>query len=368
MHRFLKNVILFLLPVLLFCLFFVFIAVKSGELTHTSTVVKSTMSGETELFGLGFRYEDFSYKHAMTAEKGAELLVFGTSRSMQLRGEFFDTDSFYNAGGALPYLPQGYNFLSKLPKESLPEKLVLVLDQNLFNGNTYEFDKERDTLDYEHGKIDISEYYSVTRQVINAFGEGRIDLQRTLTAPQSLVGISAVLRDAGFTSDGSYLNGTDVLEGEKVPLENVQNVLWRIANNTNHFEYADFISEDSVAEIDKILKFCKENSIEVTAFLPPYAPTINTQLINSGNYVYMQLIYPTLLPIFEQYGYELFDYTHLQETTDEMYLDGFHGSDRVYALICAKLAVESDNLAEVLNEDYLQGLFNAQGNPLTVDF
>ncbi len=368
MKRFLKNTFIFLLPVFMFCAFIFFIALKSGEFMHTSQVVQKTMQGEVHLFGLAFRYEDFEYKHAMASEKKAEVLVLGTSRSMQLRKEFFETDSFYNAGGSLPFLPQAYNFLSKMPKESLPQKLILVLDQNLFNAATYEEDEQRDTSDYEFKPITINDYYTVFRQTIDAFGKGKINIESMLKANGQSVGIAAVQRQAGFYEDGSYSNGNDVIYANNQPLENVQDVLWRIDNNTNHFEHSSEISELAVKEIEKLLQFCAENNIQVTAFLPPYAPTVNEALQNSNNFEYMPKIYTSILPIFEKHNYELFDYTNLNETKDEMYIDGFHGSDRVYALICAKLAESSENLENILNEKYLLSLFNAQGNPLTVEF
>ncbi len=372
--KFIKHVVLFALPVLLFFAFFMFLAVKSGELTSTPTAVENTLSGETELFGLGFRYVDFEYKHAMTAAKSADVLVFGTSRSMQLRGEFFETDSFYNAGGALPYLPQGYNFLSKLPSESLPDKLLLVLDQNLFNAATFEIDEERDSSDYLPQPVTVKDYYDVTRRTINEFGTGNVDILRILSADGTKTGMSAVLNSAGFYSDGSYSNAADVhaeneaTSDENTPPENIQDVLWRMENNTNHFEHSADVSEEALAELDKLLGFCAENNIEVTAFLPPYAPTVYAQLQSSGNFSYMAKIYPAILPIFNKYNYEIFDYSNLEETTDEMYIDGFHGSDRVYALVCAKLAVQSENFEQLFNEEYLHNLFKAPGNPLTVDF
>ncbi|MEG1745301.1 MAG: hypothetical protein RR215_06920 [Ruthenibacterium sp.] len=85
---------------------------RSGELILTQTVVQRTLNkddtgaGQVRLFGLAYREESRPYKQKMTAETAADVLVLGTSRSMQFRGAFFETDSFYNAGGALPILPR----------------------------------------------------------------------------------------------------------------------------------------------------------------------------------------------------------------------------------------------------------------------
>ena len=69
---------------------------------------------------------------------------------------------------------------------------------------------------------------------------------------------------------------------------------------------------------------------------------------------------------FAPYGIEVLDYTKMPETNDSQYVDGFHGSDRVYAALCARLAEDSLLLGAQFDSAALTALFTAQGNPLTV--
>ena len=117
-----------------------------------------------------------------------------------------------------------------------------------------------------------------------------------------------------------------------------------------------------------MLDVCREYGIEVTAFLPPYAPSVWQYMQDYGEHTYMTQIYDTIVPVFEEYGYEVFDCSYLPETTDDQYLDGFHGSDRVYAAICARLARDSQFLSDVFDEARLTALFEQDGPPKVISF
>ena len=133
MKRFLKCAALFLAPLALLCGVFFAAVWRSGELCDYEAGAHASAAGEISLFGLAYRDNTASFKRAAANDVKADLLVLGTSRSMQLRGQFFDTDSFYNAGGGMAFLPQAAAFLEALDEDARPERLILVLDQYFFN-------------------------------------------------------------------------------------------------------------------------------------------------------------------------------------------------------------------------------------------
>ncbi|MEG2037193.1 MAG: hypothetical protein RRZ93_04320 [Ruthenibacterium sp.] len=345
---------------------------RSGELILTQTVVQRTLNkddtgaGQVRLFGLAYREESRPYKQKMTAETAADVLVLGTSRSMQFRGAFFETDSFYNAGGALPFLPQALNFLGSLPEKSLPEHLLLVLDQYFYNETWATRDDARDTGAYLfETKL---RPFTALRRVMAATADGKCNVFQMLQTPPDVVGVAASARGAGFYADGSYSYGTAVLHPEKSADAGFRDTLSRIAQNTNRFEYGDTVSAYNLAVTEQLLQFCAAHGISVTAVIPPYAPTVWHTMQSSGNYTYIEKLLPTLQPMFAKYGYEVFDYTDLSAaTTDAMYIDGFHGSDRVYAYICARLADDSAQMGQYFDREKLMALFEAPGNPLCVN-
>ena len=133
MKRFLKILALFLAPVILLLGMFSLALVRSGELTPTADIEAAALNGGLELFGLAYRDDTRALKQAVANARGADVLVLGTSRSMQLRGAFFASDSFYNAGGGIAYISQAQVFLENMPPDARPKHLLLVLDQYFYN-------------------------------------------------------------------------------------------------------------------------------------------------------------------------------------------------------------------------------------------
>ena len=361
MKRFLKITALFLLPVVFVCAVFFAALLRSGELIDA----RQAAAQDVTLFGLAYRDDTRSYKQAVAARKGADLLVLGTSRSMQFRGEFFDTDSFYNAGGGIAFMPQAPFFMQSLPKNKLPKHLLLVLDQYFFNEDWASIDLERDSETFTFRPVDF--WYSYKR-IFTDYADGKYRLLDVLQNPQGVYGVAAAGKGAGFYHDGSYSYGNAVLHPEKSNDANFVDTYERIRTASRRFEYGDNVSEPNTEALAQLLAFCAENDIMVTAIIPPYAPSVWKKMQESGNYTYMEKISPTLAPLFARYDFELFDYSYLPETNDAQYIDGFHGSDRVYAALCARLAQDSPSLAPLLDKDALTALFTADGNPLTVIF
>ena len=104
MKRFLLIVALFLAPVLLFVALFAGAVYASGEWHTEEEIAAKVAAGEPAFLGLAYRDNTRYYKHLVANALGADLLVLGTSRSMQFHSEFFTTDSFYNAGGGAGYV------------------------------------------------------------------------------------------------------------------------------------------------------------------------------------------------------------------------------------------------------------------------
>lgn len=363
MKRFLQIAGAFMLPVVLVAAVFLAALLRCGELAPTPRVVRDTLDGKVSLFGLAYRYDTRPYKRDLAAANKAAVLVLGTSRSMQFRGGFFETDSFYNAGGGIAYLPQCITFLRNLPDDALPENLVLVLDQYFFNQKWASSDPDRDTEYVPYVDPDFSYAY---KKIMNDYLDKKFSLRAVFTAPDTVRGLFAASRAAGFYPDGSYSYGTDVLHPEESADAGFADTYSRIARDTQRFEYGDEASAEMLAALEELLAYCSEKNIAVTAILPPYAPSVWQTMLESGNYGYIERLYETLAPVFAAHGCEVFDYTYLAETSDEMYIDGFHGSDRVYAAICARLAEDSALLDGLFDKARLTQLFSGEGNPLTV--
>lgn len=363
MKRFLKTLALFFAPAVLVVGLFGAALARSGELAPMEEVRRAALEGRLSLFGFAYRENTRTFKQAVADARGAEVLVLGTSRSMQLRGGFFQTDSFYNAGGGIAYLSQVQPFLEHLPEGARPKRLLLVLDQYFFNAQWRSYEPDDSAALAPDTTADA---VTSLRHMMWDYGDGKFSLLHVLRAPEGVYGLAAAARGAGFYADGSYTYGSALLHPEQSLDAGFADTFSRIDQLTDRFEGGDVPDEEAFAETRALLEYCAANGIGVTAFLPPYAPGVWSRMQQSGNYQYIPAAFSVLQELFAEYGFEVFDYSLLPETGDGQYVDGFHGSDRVYAAICARLARDSALMGDLFEEEKLTALYRAPGNPLTV--
>ena len=191
MKRFLKILALFLAPVILLLGMFSLALVRSGELTPTADIEAAALNGGLELFGLAYRDDTRALKQAVANARGADVLVLGTSRSMQLRGAFFASDSFYNAGGGIAYISQAQVFLENMPPDARPKHLLLVLDQYFYNETWTSIEPEDSAALRPYTQPDA--FYALRRALAD-YLDGKYSLLHVLGTQDGVYGMSAAGR------------------------------------------------------------------------------------------------------------------------------------------------------------------------------
>ncbi|MDD3428825.1 MAG: hypothetical protein PHG02_02320 [Oscillospiraceae bacterium] len=338
MKTFLKKIGLFLLPVGLVLCSFLFLLWHSGDLNSVQDILLQNETDTYFLYGPAYVDPNPWYKYQRAKFEKAQVLVVGTSRSMQFSSAMFHEGThFYNAGGAIRNLYEIEGFLQAMGTEALPKTLILGLDQYFFNAewagawsgeSTY-------TVSAEIPQINMFGY--AWPQLMRDFAKGKYNPFKVLTAPSAYVGLNAKVNNRGFWPDGSYSYGSaadDLSKGEDAGFKDT---FRRIDTGTNRFQYGSEVSADSLAALQSLLAYCHSQGIQVVAYLPPYAPSVFARMQESGNYTYMDKIYAACTPIFALYNASLYDFTNMPLTSDEMYLDGFHAGDKVYAAMMAEM-------------------------------
>ncbi|MBQ3799689.1 MAG: hypothetical protein II837_05270 [Treponema sp.] len=337
MKLFLKNISLFLLPLwiaLLFLVWIFFQARQTGEfdtVEHNSEIQRNNHGC---LMGMGYNESTAYYKLLNADYYKAPVISLGTSRVMQFKKDFFLTD-FYNCGGAVAGNYNEYkNFLENLAYT--PETVIIGLDSWVFNdawnrqvANWHGF-KKIETVPRSILSISIS----IAKDWISKKWSAR-DLNRY---PGNR-GFNGRIKDEGFMYDGSYYY--DYIYRDPTSSSDYQfaNTLWRIQNNTSRFEWGEHIDGDTLVQLENLLSYCKEKNITVIAFLPPFAPTVYDAMEKSGNYQYLTEIVPACKKVFNSYGFEFFDFIDGAFLgSDDDFIDGFHGSEIVYARIIERMA------------------------------
>ena len=371
---FLKIFLLFL-PFILIFAYPLLVILMADEETSPDHVIVLQQQDPSLLYGPAFTNQIPYYKLQNTLIRKPQILILGTSRVMQFRQNFFSTPTnVYNAGGGIVYLWDYADFLKLIPSNQQPKLLILGLDQWQFNPN---WRRERHQL---YQTIKKKTHALVEQPLLHVLQANFKEIYQAMLAEKVTfdllwknirqrqgIGLNAVIEKQGFRSDGSYRYGLLKLSDYQ---ERYVDALDRIKNGANFFAYAENMDNSRLEILRKILEFCQQNNIHVVAFLPPFSPaSMQAMLANQPRYNYLTQIAHTLEPVFQEYGFSFFDFTNpkkLKITSDDEFIDGFHGSEKTYLQILIQLAKRDEYLAKYVDLSFLENLLQTVKDPIYI--
>ena len=315
----------------------------TGELRSYSYYIRPLQ--QDQLFGLAYSYYDKSYKFHMTDEVcRPQVLALGSSRIMQVKRSVVNPDySFYNAGGAIQNARELSLFMSKL--HDSPKLILVNLDQWWFNRAYINEQQPFSPLVYDEPSFEFSKLGQFVCDFYTDFAKGKINLMKAFSSDH--IGLNAICNENGFAADGSRYQGDMIVAPELQEDYNFKNVLGRINDGDQRFQYGDNADSTQIAVIDDFLTQCVARKIKVVAFLPPFAPYVYKRMQETGKYGYMSKLYAMLLPVFEkQEGCSLYDFTDVTDMGAHNYDfdDGFHGSEIIYNGIIRQIVRQDSTL------------------------
>lgn len=375
---FLKIFLLFL-PFMLIFAYPLWVIVVSGEAVSLEQVVhiEEGSSFRRGYYGLAFFNVNAYYKLLKTQFRKPEILVLGTSRVLQFRRNFFlPHTSFYNAGHGVKYLGEYQSFLELLSPHQKPKLLIINLDQWQFNPNwqanifrTYK------THSYEEDNKDSRSFLNLlfrnTRKIYLYSFQGiiRNNILWHNFFHQDSIGLAGIIGKQGFREDGSLRHGFFISgrkEHQRLTLLFIKN-----ADAKDMFTYGKRIDLKRLVILRELLEYCQQNKIHVIGFLPPFSPDGFNIIQKKGKeYAYMSKIYPAIAPIFAEYGFTLADFADPAsldtKSSDDEFIDGFHGSEKTYLQILIQLAKRDEYLAKYVNLNFLENLLQNIKDPIYI--
>ena len=317
---------------------------KAGELCSFSSYIHPLQ--QDQLFGLGYSYYDKTYKFHMTDEvERPEVLALGSSRIMQVKRSVVSHDySFYNAGGAIQNVRELALFVSKL--HDSPQLILVNIDQWWFNRAYIDEDQTFSPSVYDEPEWDASKLGRCVCDFYTDLVKGKINLIKVFSSNH--IGLNAICNENGFAADGSRYQGDMILAPEVQEDYNFKNVLGRIRDGNQRFQYGDQADSAMVSVVDDFLNQCVARKIKVVAFLPPFAPYVYQRMQETGKYGYMSKLYDMLRPLFDRHeGCSLYDFTDMTDTGAHNYDfdDGFHGSEIIYNGMIRQMVRQDSTLA-----------------------
>lgn len=359
MKKFCLKIAVFLIPLFLFLMPPAYILYDSGE--NFNDLDTTLRRNEKTLIGYSYNEKNYRYLKwkKLIIDKQYDVVALGSSRVLQFREAMF-TSRFYNAGYTISGVEDFLPFLKSIPKEKYPKYLIIGLDQWMFNKNWNEIKtikKATFWTDAFHKNPDIKTLLTTWEDLLNSKYEIDMPNQKNQI---KLIGLNACVNQLGFRTDGSMEYGKEI--EKKLAKDTTSNdynfadTFSRIDGERLQFKSGNTTNPKAICELEKLLGFCKLNKIHVVAFFPPFANAVNQKMYESGKFGYLNSLYETCNPIFRKYSFELYDYSSLKtiNANDSEVIDGFHGSETIYAKMLVDLLNRGSKLNEVSHPEKLK--------------
>lgn len=370
MQNIIKSVTLFILPYGFILLFAVMILFYSNEIFGVDKVISCQVSSrESALFGLAYSDPVKYYKTQRAKDVKPDILVMGSSRVMQFRSQFFKDDyKFYNSGGAVNKIRLLRLVLNELPSNDLPELMIVGIDQWWFNEKMDDLKTRQFDIDLKQPRNDLRIIMDSWRKVYFDIFKGKISL--TMLEQNSEVhkfGLSALMQNKGYRSDGSYYYGNFNYQNSTV--ETMQNELRLLQNQQNWFFSCTSVNTNALDELELFVKKCKELNIQLLGFMPPYAPMIYKKMENQKEaYVHVFKLDGSIKAIFENEGYSFLNYTDPLSVnlSDKEFVDGVHASEKGYLKIFINMLERNEMIGKYADFSFLKNTLNASKENIEV--
>lgn len=320
-----------------------------------------------ELFGLAYSDQTKIFKLTQTLARKPDVLVIGTSRSMQIRSVYFsDSISFYNAGGVISDIPELLCVKEAMKNAAyFPKILLLPLDQNFFNEEISHQDYRR----CEHYNRTLEKTRILSRSLTRFYSDmtsGKISLHKIFFRQDGVHGINAIQNHNGFRNDGSYQYGSLTesfkLNG-RLSFKDEEN---KIALGEGRFKYGSNLDQSSIDILKTFIAFCNQNDIRVIGFLPPYASSIFDLMTKSTNYEYLSKLPVTLEKELTGFNVKIHDFSSLAYlgASDDEAIDGYHGSEVAYLRIVLELSRRESDFLKCTDQQKMLGMLEGKINSI----
>lgn len=334
MKYFLKRFFKFAIVPVIITIIPLYVIWMSEEGKSLQAIISEQERDSSVVIGYTFSYIDPFLKAEKSRQINPDILILGTSRTMQFCRSFFNPAfSFYNAGGAVARIQDFCNFLEYINLQNGRGKILIIsIDQYFFNPYWENLKVAPCNYEYKH---------SITTTLLqNIFGvyshifSGELNLSQLVNSHN--IGFLAKMTGDGFREDGSYYYHRIITDPSSCSDYRFRDTYTRIEEGRTRFEYCTSVDKKAVEMLEEILIFCYNHQIKLIAYLPPYAPSVWKLMTVSNEYAdkytYLKEIEKEIRPLFEKYHYPLFDFSDggAIGSRDAEFIDGFHGSDKTY--------------------------------------
>jgi len=344
-----KRVILFLIPLFLVALPFIFqyfLFKVSGENSF-----EFDKPQEKSKLLVGYKYDNYKdryYKYQIISSRKFDIIGIGSSRVLQFRKEFFKK-SFYT-WNIINYSQDYLSVLQTLKAHNnLPGFILLQLDERTFNKD---FDRNTTTLADLKYPSTINLDISLTKDVLQDYFALE---HKPYFREYILEGLAAQYYFSGYREDGSYQYGKLLytINNQRRLFDSTFQATQKNINSGNTFFNIKF-SQASLNNLNDFLDSCTKENIHVICFFQPYPSSVLSKLKETGFYPAIADVHNKVESLLEtKTNNHLYINCDKLSIDDDLNLDGIHPNE--WSNVNLLLSIPQGSIfREILNEDFLQ--------------
>lgn len=367
MRLFIKNLIIFLLPLTVFFAPPFVILLWSGEFYPLRAVEWFINQPQTVLIGQAYNNFGSELQIDEVRSREPQVITLGNSHVGQFKSKFFKEDkSFYNTAGAAVPLSD-YTYFIEQTAKTPPKIIIANMEHSMFSSEgTKNHVASRPNPFLARSQLYDPFFESFFRnggwwRVYADYFSGKFTLADIFTPRKNsitAIGLRALVSGGGMTNDGSNYPG-DLIHnqfGQDEVLSNIDAIASNITN-TNFNQYGGGISNDAIAELRVFLAASKSRGLFIIGFLPPIAHKIYIALKQQYGTTYaFRNLATTLTSVYKEYGFDFYDFSDISSfgSSDYEMIEAQHGGEKMYLRMFIRMAEGSTSLGKLADLPYLK--------------
>ena len=351
--NFIKNtaiILVLLLPIILFLF-------STGEFQSIASAAnKQILEKNNSIYGVAFRNNTIEYKLQMLSKVNPKIITLGSSRVLQFSKEMFKKD-FYNLGNSMSSINEGFEISDYIINQN-PDIVFFGVDFWWFNEN-WIIPRPLETKEAllnnieKPYSIDISNIMETIKWIFS----GKItlsDIYNQFNYGSSNIGLQGIYGD-GFRSDGQHFSSRTI--AGKIPSHDIKFITTTDEVNIGtRYNFSKGINAKHYENFLMLVKKISLSGTKVIIFFPPFAPEINTALINSNKIKFIEI----LKNKFIKDNLSFYDFTNSKKISSSSceFIDGIHPGIVTNARLLLKISQNDDKVHKYLDYEYVKNIVN----------
>jgi hypothetical protein len=332
------------------------VVLLAGEMRPYESVILEQQKRRDTRYGCIFNNDYISYKKQLYSLRRPDLVILGSSRTLQYAQSFF-LGKMANCGLAANNVYTARQFLRFIQQgKTLPKTVIFGIDHWWFVENLKKVeDAERWSAGSEmtFGKLYQPLAYAIQGKIpFSALLRGA-DLRNPGERTDGRIGLAALGLDGGFFYDGSRRYGTNMIK----PMEEIESFdtvgMQAILAQPVIYEFASDYRRESVELLFSEVTALRKKGVNVVVFVPPVFPEYYRFMISSGEYGYVPMLLDRLR---EKYGVHAYVDPGTLGLSASDFHDLIHTRPAVSAKIILDLMQSEPCLRNIVNVSYLKEL------------